>query len=235
MQHVGSGRPHSRPASSRLCASALIAAALAALASCGRESVEVVPAAPPPGGSPPAAPAPSGAKAEPGKTTSTGKAFAARVPDAKGILNVAKIRDGLYRGGQPDGEAGCEWLKSLGIKTVISLRTWHNEVQSVEKHGLTCVRLSVQADLLGSEPPTREQVDEFFRIVLDPARGPVYFHCKHGKDRTGTMAALYRIEVDGWTNAEAIEEMQEFGYHDVFKDLIEFVRNYKPKGYKLNR
>ena len=224
MRHAGSGRPDHRPAFPRLRASALIAAALAA---CGRESVETVPSVPPP-----VAPAAPAAKAETGKATTTGRPFAARVTDAKGILNVAKVREGLYRGGQPDGDEGYAWLKSLGIKTVISLRSWHEEQSAVEKHGMTGVRLAVQADVFGSEPPTREQVDEFFRIVLDPAQGPVYFHCKHGKDRTGTMAALYRIEVDGWTNEEAIEEMQEFGYHDVFKDLIEFVRNYKPKGYK---
>lgn len=224
MRHVDFGRSHSRPASPRLSASALITAALAALASCGRESVETVPAPPPP--------AATASPAEPGKATTTGKSFAARVPDAKGILNVAKIREGLYRGGQPDGDEGYAWLKAQGVKTVISLRSWNEEKAAVEKHGMTSVRLAVQADVFGSEPPTEAQIGEFFRIVLDPARGPVYFHCKHGKDRTGTMAALYRIEVDGWTSAEAIQEMQEFGYHDVFKDLIEFVRNYKPRGYK---
>ena len=45
------------------------------------------------------------------------------------------------------------------------------------------------------------------------------------------MAALYRIEVDGWTPAEAIEEMQHFGYHDNYKDLVAFVRAYVPRGY----
>ena len=59
------------------------------------------------------------------------------------------------------------------------------------------VEIPIQADVFGSEPPTDEQVREFFTVVLDPARQPVFFHCAHGKDRTGTMAALYRIEVDG--------------------------------------
>jgi len=38
--------------------------------------------------------------------------------------------------------------------------------------------------------------------------------------------------VDGWTTDEAISEMQRFGYHDMYKDLIAFVRGYKPGDYK---
>jgi hypothetical protein len=47
------------------------------------------------------------------------------------------------------------------------------------------------------------------------------------------MAALWRIERNGWTPAEAIEEMQAFGYHDYYEDLIAFVRAYRPRGYGL--
>ena len=43
------------------------------------------------------------------------------------------------------------------------------------------------------------------------------------------FGAIYRIEVDGWTNAEAIEEMQAFGYNDFYKDLIGYVRDYRPR------
>ena len=39
------------------------------------------------------------------------------------------------------------------------------------------------------------------------------------------MAALYRIEVDGWANEDAVAEMRHFGYHDWYKDLVAFVRD----------
>ena len=45
----------------------------------------------------------------------------------------------------------------------------------------------------------------------------------------------YRIEVDGWTPAEAVEEMQHFGYHDNYKDMVEFVKKYEPRGYAKKR
>lgn len=95
---------------------------------------------------------------------------------------------------------------------------------------MTYVEIPIRADIV-STPPTDEQVELFFKTVLDPDRQPVFFRCAHGKDRTGTMAALYRIEIDGWTPEQAIEEMQAFGYNDWFQDLIAYVRDYRPRGF----
>ena len=164
----------------------------------------------------------------PSTSTSTGKPFAKRM---EGVENLAQITPQLYRGAQPD-EAGFRKLKDLGVKTVISFRSYHSEKKDVEAAGMTAIQIPVQADVFGSEPPTEEQIRLFFTTLLDPSKQPVYFHCAHGKDRTGTLGALWRIEIDGWTPAEAIEEMQAFGYHDNFKDLIEYARKYKPRGFK---
>ena len=162
--------------------------------------------------------------------TRTGKAFAARVEDRPGLSHVAQMAPGLYRGAQPSAD-GFKALRDMGVKTVICFRSHHSTKKEVEGLGMTALEMPLQADIVGSTPPTDLQVEQFFRTVLDPAKRPVYFHCAHGKDRTGTMAALYRIEVDGWTPEEAVEEMQAFGYHDNYKDLIEFVRSYKPRGF----
>ncbi|MCE9592606.1 MAG: tyrosine-protein phosphatase [Planctomycetes bacterium] len=159
-------------------------------------------------------------------STASGKPFAKRL---EGLENFAQIDEFLYRGSQPDA-ADFRELAGLGIKTVISLRSYR-ESDDVEAAGMTLVQIPMQADLFGSEPPTDEQVRLFFTTVLDPTKRPVFFHCERGKDRTGTMAALWRIERNGWTPDEAIEEMRAFGYHDYFEDLIEFVRNYEPRGF----
>jgi hypothetical protein len=45
------------------------------------------------------------------------------------------------------------------------------------------------------------------------------------------MAAVYRLEMDGWTPDEALQEMEAFGYHNIYRDLIQFVKSYKPRGY----
>ena len=162
--------------------------------------------------------------------TTTGKPFAKRIEGKAGLQNLAEPAPGIYRGAQPSAE-GFKTLAGMGVKTVVGFRSNHSTKQEVEAAGLASVELPIQADVFGSEPPSEDQIKAFFGTLLDPAKRPVYFHCAHGKDRTGTMAALYRIEVDGWTPAEAIEEMQHFGYHDNYKDLVEFVRGYKPRGF----
>ncbi len=172
--------------------------------------------------------------------TTTGRPFAQRIVNDAGIENFAEIAPGIYRGSQPEG-AGYRYLKERGVKTVISLREHHDKTKAVAKAGLQPVRIPLHADVTGSAPPAPEQIQSFFSAVLDPKNQPVYFHCALGKDRTGTMAALYRMEVDGWTADEALEEMRAFGAHRIFKSLIKFVKGYKPgrvslpKGYSSSK
>lgn len=166
--------------------------------------------------------------------TASGRAMAARIDNVAGVGNFARVNDRLYRGAQPTAE-GYRNLKKLGVKTVISFRSNTDTRAKAEAAGLTYIKLPVQADVLGSEPPTDEQVKTFFDVVLDPSKQPVYMHCMGGKDRTGTLGAVYRMEMDGWTNGEAIEEMQAFGFHDNYADLMNYVKKYKTQGYKERR
>ena len=40
------------------------------------------------------------------------------------------------------------------------------------------------------------------------------------------MCAIYRIATEGWSKDEAIEEMTKggFGYHSIWKNLVDYVR-----------
>jgi len=118
----------------------------------------------------------------------------------------------------------------MGVKTVIDFRSHHSTKKQVEAAGMTALEIPLKADF-GSTPPTEEELQAFFKAVLDPAQQPVYIHCAFGKDRTGTMAAVYRLEVDGWTPEEAMQEMESFGYHNIYRDLVNFIRTYKPRGF----
>jgi len=161
--------------------------------------------------------------------TTTQKPFAQRLQGVSGLENFARINPNLYRGAQPTDE-GFKQLKSMGVKTVIGLRSNHSTKKEVEAAGLVSIELPLKADL-ESVPPTDAEIKKFMDVVLDPARQPCYFHCAFGKDRTGTMAAIYRMEMDGWTPTEALQEMDSFGYHTYYKDFAQFVRDYKPRGY----
>ena len=161
--------------------------------------------------------------------TTSQRPFAQRLPGVPGLDNFARVNPGLYRGAQPT-EEGFKQLKAMGVKTVIDFRSHHSTKKQVEDAGMTPVEIPLKADL-GSVPPDDEALKKFFEVVLDPARQPVYIHCAFGKDRTGTMAAVYRLEVDRWTPDEALQEMEAFGYHNIYKALIDYVRTYKPRGF----
>lgn len=165
--------------------------------------------------------------------TTTQKPIAQRLPGVAGLDNLARVNPSLYRGAQPTDE-GFRQLKSMGVKTVIDFRSYHSTKKQVEAAGMTPVELPLKADF-GSVPPTDEEVKAFFGVVLDPARQPIYIHCAFGKDRTGTMAAIYRMEMDGWSPDEALQEMEAFGYHNIYRDLINFIRGYKPRGFAKER
>jgi protein tyrosine/serine phosphatase len=51
---------------------------------------------------------------------------------------------------------------------------------------------------------------------------PAFIHCQHGADRTGTMVAVYRVRVQGWTKEDAIKEMMEekYGFHHVYEEVV---------------
>jgi len=152
---------------------------------------------------------------------------ARRLSDARGVAYAAEVAPGIYRGGQPTAE-GIAWLKAKGVKTVLNLRHYHGdtEQQMVESVGLRYERIP----LTSWRGPLPEQVARFLAIVRDPALRPVYVHCEHGVDRTGAMMAVYRMEDEGWSNADAYAEMESFGANFIWRDLRNWVKGYRPAG-----
>lgn len=161
--------------------------------------------------------------------TGTGRPLAERLTSEPGLENFARLNPAFYRGAQPTTE-GYRRLRELGVKTVISFRSAHSPRADIEAAGMACVEIPLSANILGASPPRDEEIQRFFDVVLDPERQPVFIHCLAGKDRTGTMAALYRIEVDGWSPEEAAQEMMRFGFHAYFRDLERFVAAYRSRG-----
>lgn len=150
-------------------------------------------------------------------------------PASVPIGNFGEVDEGVFRGAQPD-EDGFRALASLGVRTVVNLRLHYDDDAEDVPEGIAVVAIPMHA-FLDSDPPTDEDVRRFFDVVLDPARRPVFVHCAQGKDRTGTMCALYRMEVQGWTPELAYEEMREFGFHEHYRDLRDYVLAYRPRGF----
>ena len=139
----------------------------------------------------------------------------------KGAPNLHKVSDTLYRSAQPSAE-GMANLKAMGIETIVNLRSFHSDRDEIGNTGLAYEHIYMKV-----WHPEEEDAVRFLQIVTNPKRTPVLVHCQHGADRTGTMLALYRIAVQGWTKEEAIREMTQggFGFHEIWKNLPNWFEN----------
>ena len=138
------------------------------------------------------------------------------------IDNFGKINDNYYRGAQPKGNDYSD-LAALGVKTVIDLQADgpSNEAGYVKAAGMNFLRIG----LTTTKAPTDAQIAQFFDIVSNPANQPVFVHCAGGRHRTGTMTALYRMTYDGWTPAQAYNEMKQYRFegfpdHPVLRNYV---------------
>ena len=145
--------------------------------------------------------------------------WATRV-EKPGLPNFHQVSETLYRGAQPTAE-GFRQLKALGIKTVVNLRSFHSD-----REEMGTVALRREHIYFKAWHAEDEEVVRFLKIVTDTNQTPVFVHCQHGADRTGTMCAIYRVAVQGWTKDAAIKEMTEggFGYHVIWTNLIAYLR-----------
>jgi protein-tyrosine phosphatase len=136
-----------------------------------------------------------------------------------GLPNLHRVTPLLYRGAQPT-RAGFFELGRMGVKSVVSLRTFHADSIPIDAN-LHYERIAFKA-----WHPEDEDVVRFLRLITDPARQPVYVHCQFGADRTGMMVAIERIALEGWTKDEAIAEMTDgdYGFHPEWQNLINYVR-----------
>ena len=130
------------------------------------------------------------------------ESWATPVAAIPGLPNLCRVNVSLYRSAQPTrqgfallGEHASLANGDSPIRTEVSLRAFNDDV----------VR--------------------FLRIAITPALQPVLMYCQHGSNRTGMMVAIYRVAVDGWTKAQAADEMVDrgFGFHPFWKNLLRYI------------
>jgi protein tyrosine phosphatase (PTP) superfamily phosphohydrolase (DUF442 family) len=143
-----------------------------------------------------------------------------------GVPNLHRVDAHVYRSAQPTA-AGMRELEKLGIRTVLCLRDFHDDVDEARGTGLKLVRIELNA-----WHADEGELVEALRVLVAPANWPVLVHCQHGADRTGLVSALYRITVQGWDRERAIDEMTRggFGFHSLWKSIPRFVRKVDAEG-----
>lgn len=124
--------------------------------------------------------------------------YRSALPDADALPLLERMKIGTVINFLPESDAG--WLSTPNVKQVqLPYRTNHVD----------------DADVLAA----------IRAIQAAEADGPVLMHCKHGADRTGLMAAMYRVVVQGWSKEDALNEMTlgGFGSSNGFKDGVRYM------------
>ena len=140
----------------------------------------------------------------------------------------------LYRSGQLAPPVLDRVVREQGIRTVVCLRALSRDgdtaPEDAEEHW--CAARGVRYVRLNPAPwgsrVCRTNLEAFLRVTADPTSGPILIHCFAGLHRTGVFCAVYRMERQGWSNADAIAEMYAVGYFQEDPTALEFLRHYRP-------
>jgi protein tyrosine/serine phosphatase len=159
------------------------------------------------------------------------------------LRNFAVVKPGvLYRSGQLSINGLERVVHDHGIRTVVTLRDasvegerppdWREELWCKE-HDLRYVRLRPREwhGPPGEPVPAEANVKQFLDVMADSSNYPVLVHCLAGIHRTGAFMAVYRMEVDHWDNAAALDELRSAGYShlDDEWDVLGYLENYRPR------
>lgn len=132
------------------------------------------------------------------------------------FTNYDRLRPTIATAGLLKDGAIAE-LKSLGFAAVLDLRGplegTASEKAQVESTGLHYFNIPVTEQV-----PTEAQLEDFTRIVEDPANHPILIHC-HTANRVGAMWTLYQVR-KGVPSTIAMEEGRAIGLQPAREKFI---------------
>ena len=138
------------------------------------------------------------------------------------IKNFGQMNERFYRGARPKPE-DLKALAELGVTTVIDLTDNSREYEqpAVEAAGLRYVNIP----MVDKSYPSMDQINEFLRVIDDPATGKFFVHCAGGRHRTGVVGAVYRFTRDKWNLEQVLAEMNQYDFgsgfgHGKQKDFV---------------
>jgi protein tyrosine/serine phosphatase len=141
--------------------------------------------------------------------------------------NLFEVTPSLYRSEKIEPKF-LPQLQQLGITTVISFRKFHRYDEIFKKAGIKMVRVPMLTWRL-RDAEIKKALNH-----INQANGKVLIHCQHGADRTGLVAAMYRIVEQGWSKQDALDELKNggYGYHSMWKNIIEYIEKVDVEKFK---
>ena len=142
--------------------------------------------------------------------------------DKLGIHNLHRLAPWLYSGSSPEGQAGFQSLRELGIKTVVSVDGAIPDIATARRYDLKYIHLPV-----GYAGIKAETTVQLARVVQD-APHPIYIHCHHGKHRGPAAAAHMLLCGDArCTTADAVAVLKTLGTDPKYNGLYASVVNFQ--------
>lgn len=140
------------------------------------------------------------------------------------IANFDQVSGSVFRGAAP-GHDGMARLAATGFKTVVDLRMnglgTLMEEREAKELGLNYVHMP-----LTFNKPSLDKVAHFMNIIQDKKNQPVFVHCRHGADRTGTLFGIMRLTQDKWSFDRTYQEMREHHFKPWFQNLKNMVASF---------
>jgi tyrosine-protein phosphatase SIW14 len=161
----------------------------------------------------------------------------------------------FYRSGEMTAAGFREAVALHRFRTIVNLQDEYPDPDLFEDYlGSSTIRESELCRALGVRyvylPPDlipRRQVpghrpraiDRLLTLLDDPTNYPVLIHCRAGLHRTGVMTAVYRMEYQGWSPRQAMEELKANGFGEwpctAANDYItQYILTYQ-RGVRLNQ
>lgn len=135
--------------------------------------------------------------------------------------NLYRIHQDFYRSAQLDSK-DVALLQSLGIKTVVSLRSFHSDDKLLKDSSIRLQRVGINTWSINDQ----NVIAALRAIKAAEKDGPVLLHCLHGADRTGLVTAMYRILYQAWSKEQAMEELIKggYGYHSMWRNIPKYLK-----------
>jgi hypothetical protein len=134
------------------------------------------------------------------------------------------LSDRVYAGAAPEGDAGFESLRKLGIKTIITVDGTKPDLERAHKFGFRYVHLPHGYDGISTNTELR------LIKAAETVPGPIYVHCHHGKHRGPTAAAVICMATEGWSTADGLAWLKEAGTSTNYSGLFETVEKFHSFG-----
>lgn len=140
----------------------------------------------------------------------------------KELPNFHFVDRQVARGAQPT-PLGITILAKLGCKSILDLRKAGKEVTHEKQLAELLGMKFYSVPLSSFRAASKVDMNKIQSILVDDSNWPIFVHCKEGRDRTGTVIAIYRIINYRWPSYMALAEAEHYGlhwYHYGMKSMI---------------